>query len=547
MAALELERPMVHELEESRRRRRRSRSAPARCSRICRRAPAETEERARRPRSRPPRPRRLPPSRCRRAWARRAPPARPRPRRRSSRPGSSGPPAAAPRGPKPVFSSSAPVGAVAPRRPSPVRRTPAAGQRRPAPPRTFGPDAEKGGGRKKGKKGKRSSVDQDAVQANILKTLQGMKGRPGARAAPADEPSLPRAAGRPHGGGEGAGEDPDPGQRVHLGLRAGRSDEGARHPDRPVRVQGAGPDGDGQPAARLRPDRADRVGVRVPGGARGRVRGRAGDEEAEDERRSSWRRGRRSSPSWATSTTARRRCSTTSARPTWSPARRAASPSTSAPTTSTLPGERSITFLDTPGPRGVHRHARPRRAGHRHRRAGGRGRRPGHAADGRGDQPRQERRRADHRRHQQDRPAHAPTCPRSSRTCCSTTWCSRSSAATVLSAEISAKKGTGIDDAARADPAPGRDPRPQGQSRAARATARCSRPRSIRARARWPPSWCSAARCAAATTSSAASSPAACARCTTSAARRSRRPVRRSRCRSSGSRACRPRATSSPS
>ena len=53
----------------------------------------------------------------------------------------------------------------------------------PAPP-TFGPDAEKGGGRKKGKKGKRSMVDQEAVQANILRTLQNIKGarRPEGRA-----------------------------------------------------------------------------------------------------------------------------------------------------------------------------------------------------------------------------------------------------------------------------------------------------------------------------------------------------------------------------
>ncbi len=43
-------------------------------------------------------------------------------------------------------------------------------------------------------------------------------------------------------------------------------------------------------------------------------------------------RGRRWSPSWATSTTARPRCSTPSARPTWPKARPAASPSTSAPT-----------------------------------------------------------------------------------------------------------------------------------------------------------------------------------------------------------------------
>ncbi|HJR15485.1 MAG TPA: translation initiation factor IF-2, partial [Gemmatimonadales bacterium] len=58
------------------------------------------------------------------------------------------------------------------------------------PARTFGPDAEKGGGRKKGKKGKRSMVDQDAVQANILRTLQGMKGGVGRKGRRADEPSF---------------------------------------------------------------------------------------------------------------------------------------------------------------------------------------------------------------------------------------------------------------------------------------------------------------------------------------------------------------------
>ncbi len=82
-------------------------------------------------------------------------------------------------GPRPVFSSSAPGGG--PARP---------GADRPAPARSFGPDAEKGGSRKKGKKGKRSSVDQDAVQANIARTLQGMKG-PGGRKGRgrSDEPS----------------------------------------------------------------------------------------------------------------------------------------------------------------------------------------------------------------------------------------------------------------------------------------------------------------------------------------------------------------------
>jgi translation initiation factor IF-2 len=97
------------------------------------------------------------------------------------------PASSAPRGPKPVFSSSAPA---APSRPGGPSRpgTPDRGSAPPA--RTFGPDAQKGGGRKKGKKGKHSSVDQDAVQANILKTLQGMKGPAGRKGRRSDEPSF---------------------------------------------------------------------------------------------------------------------------------------------------------------------------------------------------------------------------------------------------------------------------------------------------------------------------------------------------------------------
>jgi translation initiation factor IF-2 len=91
---------------------------------------------------------------------------------------------AAPRGPKPVFSSSAPP--APPRSGVPARP----GSDRATPVRTFGPDAEKGGGRKKGKKGKRSMVDQDAVQANILRTLQGMKGPAGRKGRRSDEPSF---------------------------------------------------------------------------------------------------------------------------------------------------------------------------------------------------------------------------------------------------------------------------------------------------------------------------------------------------------------------
>ncbi|MFL5495191.1 MAG: translation initiation factor IF-2 [Gemmatimonadales bacterium] len=96
------------------------------------------------------------------------------------------PASSAPRGPKPVFSSSAPS---APSRPGGPSR-PGTPDRGAPPARTFGPDAQKGGGRKKGKKGKHSSVDQDAVQANILKTLQGMKGPAGRKGRRSDEPSF---------------------------------------------------------------------------------------------------------------------------------------------------------------------------------------------------------------------------------------------------------------------------------------------------------------------------------------------------------------------
>jgi translation initiation factor IF-2 len=180
LAALELERPVVHEVEESvpaqsleERARALFKDLPA--------APAEPyddsaataaeEPAAAQPvdsAAAPAPPRRVAPSE-----PTRAPFIPPRIQR----------PPASPRGPKPVFSSSAPA---APGRPGAPSRP---GQGAP-PARTFGPDAEKGGGRKKGKKGKRSMVDQDAVQANILRTLQGMKGGAGRKGRRPDEPSF---------------------------------------------------------------------------------------------------------------------------------------------------------------------------------------------------------------------------------------------------------------------------------------------------------------------------------------------------------------------
>ena len=106
---------------------------------------------------------------------------------------------------------------------------------------------------------------------------------------------------------------------------------------------------------------------------------------------------------------------------------------------------RSITFLDTPGPRRLHLDARPRRAGDRHRRPGRRGRRQRHAAD-------RSRRSATPRR---------PACRSSSRSTRSTspaptrTGCAPSSSSheivveemggEVLDVEVSALTGKGLD------------------------------------------------------------------------------------------------------
>jgi translation initiation factor IF-2 len=90
----------------------------------------------------------------------------------------------APVGPRPVFSSST----VVPPRERGGARPPVD---RSAPARAFGPDAPSksaaASARRKGKKSKKNYVDHEAVQANILKTLAGMKGGPRKRRA--DEPS----------------------------------------------------------------------------------------------------------------------------------------------------------------------------------------------------------------------------------------------------------------------------------------------------------------------------------------------------------------------
>ena len=80
------------------------------------------------------------------------------------------------------------------------------------------------------------------------------------------------------------------------------------------------------------------------------------------------------------------------------------------------------------GPRGVHRHACPRRPGDRHRGHRGRGRRRREAADARGGRPREGRRGADPRRGQQDRQGGRAARPRPHRDD-ATSACSRRSGA----------------------------------------------------------------------------------------------------------------------
>jgi translation initiation factor IF-2 len=104
----------------------------------------------------------------------------------------SGRPSTPARGPKPVFSSSGSTTRSDTGRSGPPSRTGAPsrpGGDRGAPVRNFGPDAQPGGGRKKGKKGKRSQVDQEAVRDNILKTMQAVRGKEGRKGRRSDEPS----------------------------------------------------------------------------------------------------------------------------------------------------------------------------------------------------------------------------------------------------------------------------------------------------------------------------------------------------------------------
>ena len=107
---------------------------------------------------------------------------RPAPAQQGDR-GQSRTPGDRPRGPKPVFSSS-----FSSERPAPSRGG-SGGPPAAAPNSGEGQGGAGGRPGKKGKKGRRSQVDRDAVQANIEKTLQGLKGGAGKKVRRADGPS----------------------------------------------------------------------------------------------------------------------------------------------------------------------------------------------------------------------------------------------------------------------------------------------------------------------------------------------------------------------
>ena len=261
-----------------------------------------------------------------------------------------------PRGPKPVFTHAGrpparPEAGLPQQLHAPSARRPSrGGQRRPAGRAPSDPTPRRAAA---GRRARRASARwwiRMRCRRTSCSTLQGMKGGAGTKGRRADEPSLPRRR-RPAGW-----------PRSRSARRPGSaSTSSSRCPSSPAAMK--------VPATQIVQFAFKELGLMVTVNQRldfdqieliasafgfEAVREDEYAAEAETDRSGGqaggrWCRVRRSSRSWVTSTTARRRCSTTSARPTWSPARRAASPSTSAPTTSTLPGDRTITFLDTPG------------------------------------------------------------------------------------------------------------------------------------------------------------------------------------------------------
>ncbi len=140
-------------------------------------------------------------------------------------------------------------------------------------------------------------------------------------------------------------------------------------------------------------------------------------------------------------------------------AKPAASPSTSAPTTSTSTAGRSSSSI--PGPRGLHHDACPRRQGDRPGDAGGGGRRRRDAADDRSDRPRQGGQGADHRGDQQDRQAwmHKPGAGSSSSWGRIAVFCAEDWGGDVVMVLVSAKAKTEFGLLAENDSAGSRDRR----------------------------------------------------------------------------------------
>ena len=410
-------------------------------------------------------------------------------------------PAPAARRPSRVFSSSAPATGRAPAAARPGGSSApgggaagASGQRPHAPPvRTFGPMPRRAAAARRARRASARRWTRKRCRPTSCETLPGMKGPGGRKGAAYRRAVVRRRSRRPRWPRSRAREDDRPRQRVHHGHRARRSHEGSGHPDRRVRVQEAGPDGHHQPAARLRPDRAHRVGVRLPGGAGGRVRrrGREPDQAEENpEELVAAAAGRHHHGS-------RRPRQDVAARLHPQGQRRRRRGRRHHPAHRRLPRRAARRQADHlprhAGPRGLHRHACPRRPGHRHRRARRGRRRPGHAADDRGDHPRPQRRRADDRRDQQDRPAHRQRAEGEAGPAAARRRARGVRRHGALSRDLG-QEGHRRRSPARADSAAGGDPRSQGQSDREGTRHRPRSTRSIRARVRWPRSWCNGAR-----------------------------------------------------
>ena len=245
----------------------------------------------------------------------------------------------------------------------------------PKPPAKAAGEEGRGRSRRQGRRRSRAAEAAASRRASAGRARRPLRRRAGGKRAPRRD-RLAGLAPRAHAAGAAAARPPrrrggrrrrplleEPASRRRAASRARRRPRstpgatvrevaetlGARQRRGDQEADAAGRDGDADPDAPRRDDRGARQGAST---ARSRS-SRAAEEDAEEpelrgRRRATSSTARRWSRSWATSTTARPRCSTRSARPRSSPARPAGSPSTSAPTRSTRTARRSR-FIDTPG------------------------------------------------------------------------------------------------------------------------------------------------------------------------------------------------------